>query len=235
MNFVADTTYWQDQLQELLQRALPTNGWEQIQAGCTVLFILVLLRMLLVIRSRFRRALKVMAELDEHYDAVIHHGRTQPQPSLSHRQRLEADDVWALMARRAGIGRKLSFHTGHREKRDHLRNMIEQARTRVESLPIIGILGTILGLVLASMGSENVQAITGGMWVSLLSSLFALSLMLFAKFRYEAGAMAKLESLEDRELLVFEYVALREETNTLESQSTEVFGSPHMPPHEAGA
>ena len=75
-------------------------------------------------------------------------------------------------------------------------------------MPIIGILGTIFGLVIASLGQESIQAMTGGIWVALTSSLFALTFTLIVKSTSESATLSDLENLEDLEEHIYDYVFL---------------------------
>ena len=171
-------------------------------------------RQLPFIRVRYGSADRGIGALREIYDGIIRRAEAEASSTgdaLREQERIEIDDTRALMARRAGVGRKVKFHDRCRKQREALRFQVEEARTRTESLPIIGILGTIFGLVVASLGQDSIAAMTGGIWIALLSSLFALSFMLVAKYRWEAAVLSHLENLEDRESLVYEYVALRED------------------------
>jgi biopolymer transport protein ExbB/TolQ len=201
-------------LPQLMDRiAQLSAGADPVQSAVTLVFLLVVLGMFFRIAFWYRGARRGIATLREVYDRIIRVGEEREQPeSVLAEQELEAlDDARSLLVRRAGIGRKVKFHSRYRHQREKLRHQVERARSATESLPIVGILGTILGLVMASMGQDSIKAMTGGMSVALSSSLCALFFMLVSKFWFEAGVLSELENLEDREGLVFEYVALRED------------------------
>ncbi|MBI4615885.1 MAG: MotA/TolQ/ExbB proton channel family protein [Planctomycetes bacterium] len=192
---------------------LPESGWEWFSLLVNAFFVIVLVRALLVIRRRYRSASQEIRLLREVYDAILvkaEAGADRSDAALAAQERIELDDTKALLARRSGVARRLKLHDRYRRQREGLRLQVEEARSRTESLPLIGILGTVFGLMLASLGQESIGAITSGIWIALLSTFFALTFMLIAKYTWEADVLAALENLEDRERIVFDYAELRE-------------------------
>ncbi len=197
--------------------SLTSQGfWWWFQWGTTVAWLFWVLQVFLVIRNQYRTSSRGIVALREVYDSIILKAEAEADASaatLAAQEQIEIDDTKNLLARRAGIGRKLKLHDRCRRERERLRLMLEEAKSRTESLPIIGILGTMFGLCIASLGSASIVAITSGIWIALTSSIFALSFMLVIKHTWEARVLSQLENLEDREALVFEYVALREDVD----------------------
>lgn len=199
-----------------LETMIPKSGWDWLNWASTLLFLAITVWTFLVVRRLYVHAARGIEVLREKYDSIVRRAQADAESTLSalaEQEKIEMDDTLALLARRAGVGRKMKLHDALRRDRELLRAQLEEARTRTESLPLIGILGTILGLVLASMGQESLAAITSGIWIALSSSLFALFVMLVVKYRWEFEVLSDLENLEDRESLVFEYVALREDAD----------------------
>ena len=102
----------------------------------------------------------------------------------------------------------ITFKRVNQQFQSGLVTLLESNRTKTETLPFIGILGTLMGFLLA-LGDIGGSAATtsgllsvagvGGLFLAVLSTMIALSCVVFLKLRYEAKIVP--QYLEFEELL----------------------------------
>lgn len=193
-------------MQETIARLIPSDPWETFQWGVTLVFLLILVSSLVQVFRNYRIARGLIEKI---YDLYLGLQNEERFPRRKLESEIETQDFQHLLERRRdGASRKVKLHFIMRRDREEIRSRVEAARSRTESMPIIGILGTIFGLVVASMGQESIQAMTGGIWIALTSSLFALTFTLIVKSTSESTALSDLENLEDLEEHIYDYVFL---------------------------